>query len=126
MDSTLFVDVLAGVTGGFASALVGQPLDTVKGRMQLFPYMYGGMISCLSNIVRQQGFRGLYAGIIPALASNGADEAVMFGTYGQCQKIVAKSVGVDNTTDLNYLENAAAGSIASVSKIILKYEVSWL
>ncbi|XP_022173662.1 mitochondrial ornithine transporter 1-like [Myzus persicae] len=119
MDFTLLVDVLAGVTGGFASVFVGQPLDTVKVKMQLFPQMYDGMISCLSNTVRQQGFRGLYAGILPALASNGADDAVMFGTYGQCQKIVAKSVGVSNTTDLNYIENAAAGSIASVSKMVL-------
>uniref|UniRef100_A0A2S2NMN1 Mitochondrial ornithine transporter 1 n=1 Tax=Schizaphis graminum TaxID=13262 RepID=A0A2S2NMN1_SCHGA len=113
MDNTLLVDVLAGITGGFASVFVGQPLDTVKVKMQLFPKMYGGMFSCLSNTVRQQGFFGLYAGMLPALVSNGADEAVMFGTYGQCQKIVAKSVGANDTTDLNYIENAAAGSIAS-------------
>ncbi|XP_060845388.1 mitochondrial ornithine transporter 1-like [Rhopalosiphum padi] len=119
MDNTLLVDVLAGITGGFASVFVGQPLDTVKVKMQLFPKMYGGMFPCLTNTVRQQGFFGLYAGMLPALVSNGADEAVMFGTYGQCQKIVAKSVGANDTTDLNYIENAAAGSIASVSKIII-------
>jgi len=121
MDSTLLVDLLAGVNGGFASVFVGQPLDTVKVKMQLFPKMYGGMISCLSNTVRQQGFRGLYAGILPALVSNGADNAIMFGTYGQCQKIVAQVRGTGNTTDLNYIENAAAGSFASVSKMLFKY-----
>lgn len=116
MNSTLLVDVLAGITGGVAYVLVGQPLDTVKVKMQLFPKMYGGMYSCLSNTVRQQGFRGLYAGTLPALASNCADNAIMFGAYGHCKKIVAKLVGVGDTVDLNYLENAAAGSIASVSK----------
>lgn len=124
MDSTLLVDLLAGVNGGFASVFVGQPLDTVKVKMQLFPKMYGGMISCLSNTVRQQGFRGLYAGVLPALVSNGADNAVMFGTYGQCQKIVARMRGAGNITDLNYIENAAAGSFASVSKRLWIFSVS--
>lgn len=117
MDLTLKVDVLAGITGGVASVFVGQPLDTVKVKMQLFPSMYGNMFSCFLNTVRQKGFRGLYAGILPALASNCADNAIMFGTYGQCQKVVASMVGVDDPTDLNYIGNAAAGSMASVSKV---------
>lgn len=116
MNANFLVDTLAGITGGAASVCVGQPLDTVKVKMQLFPKMYGSMFSCVMNIARQQGFRGFYAGTLPALMSNCADNAVMFGTYGQCQKLVANLSGVgSDTANLNYVENAAAGSIASVS-----------
>lgn len=117
MSDTLLIDTLAGMTGGFASVYVGQPLDTVKVKMQLFPSMYKSMVSCLMKTARQKGLRGLYSGTLPALTSNCAENAVMFGTYGQCQKLVATLNGGanKNTADLSYLENAAAGSIASVS-----------
>lgn len=82
--------------------------------MQLFPNMYRGMLACLMNTARQQGLRGLYAGIVPALASNCAENAVMFGTYGQCQRLVAGCVNGD-VTRLNSSQNAVAGGVASVS-----------
>lgn len=120
MDSTLLYE-LAGVTGGFASVFMGQPLDTVKVKMQLFPKIYGSMVSSLSNIIRQQEFRGLYSGILPALVSNGADNAIMFSTCGQYQKIVSQVVEASDITDLNYIENVVAGSFKSVSKLLFKY-----
>lgn len=117
-NNDLAVDTLAGIVGGAASVYVGQPLDTIKVKMQLFPNMYRGMFSCMLNTARQQGMRGFYAGTVPALASNCADNAVTFGTYGQCQNIVTHFTGGDSdTTKLNYIENAGAGCIASVSNI---------
>lgn len=66
---------------------------------------------------RQQGLRGLYAGTVPALASNCSENAVLFGTYGLCQKIVANMAGIgSDTTNLNYMKNAEAGFMASVSQ----------
>jgi len=124
MDTTLLADELAGVTRGFASVFVGQPLDIVKVKMQLLPKINGNMVSCLPNTLRQQGFRGLYAGILPALISNGADNAVMFSTYGQYRKKVAQDAQVieaGNITDLNYIENTATGGFTSVSKVLFKY-----
>lgn len=117
MNYTLLVDTLSGVIGGMAAVCVGQPLDTVKVKMQLFPNMYQGMFSCMKNTARQQGIRGFYAGIVPALISTCADNAVTFGTYGQCQEIIMKlTVGGSDTTKLNCLENATAGCLVSVRK----------
>lgn len=122
MADTLMTNVLAGMAGGFASVYVGQPLDTVKVKMQLFPNMYKSMFSCVMTIARQQGLRGLYAGTVPALASSVAENAVMFGTYGQCQRLVTTVTrgSGGSTTDLTYLENATAGSIASVRDIFIR------
>lgn len=111
------VDTMAGIAGGAASVYVGQPLDTVKVKMQLFPNMYRSMYACVLRTARQQGLRGLYSGIVPALASNCAENAVMFGTYGLCQKFVANVTRANSdTANLSYRENAVAGSIASVSR----------
>lgn len=115
----MMVDILAGATGGVAAVYTGQPLDTVKVRMQLFPNMYGNMFACLANTVRKRGLRGLYAGTGPAVVSNCVDNAIMFASYGQCQRVVAAAAGVQDTTRLSSPQNAAAGSIASVSRLKL-------
>lgn len=73
---------------------VGQPLDTVKVKMQTFPDLYRGMVGCFSQTLKRDGVRGLYAGTVPALAANIAENSVLFAAYGVCQKAVAYSTGV--------------------------------
>lgn len=42
---------------------VSQPLDTVKVKMQTFPELYKGMVSCFMTTLKRDGVvRGLYAG----------------------------------------------------------------
>lgn len=58
---------------------VSQPLDTVKVKMQAFPKLYNGMMDCLVTTFRKDGFsRGLYAGTLPAVVANVAENSVLF------------------------------------------------
>lgn len=70
---------------------MGQPLDTVKVKMQTFPKLYSkGMIDCLLTTYKKDGIRrGLYAGTVPALVANVSENAVLFAAYGMCQKLIA-------------------------------------
>lgn len=77
-----------------ALVYVGQPLDTVKVKMQTFPTMYKGMADCFMKTLRTDGFaRGLYAGTLPSVVANVAENSVLFAAYGGCQKIVANFLG---------------------------------
>lgn len=62
--------------------------------MQTFPELYRGMVGCFSQTLKRDGVRGLYAGTVPALAANIAENSVLFAAYGVCQKAVAYSTGV--------------------------------
>lgn len=64
---------------------VSQPLDTVKVKMQTFPSTYNGMVDCIVKTFQRDGIaRGLYAGSIPAVAANVAENSVLFaGTQTQ-------------------------------------------
>lgn len=74
---------------------VGQPLDTIKVKMQTFPKLYKSMFDCVKQTVVKEGFmKGLYAGTIPAIVANVAENSVLFAGYGVCQKIVANATGV--------------------------------
>ena len=52
------------LSGGTASVYVGQPLDTVKVKMQTFPSMHKNALKCFVQTFKQDGiWKGLYAGI---------------------------------------------------------------
>lgn len=58
---------------------VSQPLDTVKVKMQAFPAVYKGMVDCLTQTFKKDGIiRGLYAGTLPSIAANVAENSVLF------------------------------------------------
>jgi solute carrier family 25 ornithine transporter 2/15 len=93
---------------------VGQPLDTVKVKMQTFPTAYRNSMHCLVETYQQSGIaKGLYAGTVPSLAANVAENAILFVAYGLCQKGISFVLGKKTTQELNILQNATAGSCAS-------------
>ncbi|ETN71203.1 hypothetical protein NECAME_00892 [Necator americanus] len=100
--------------GGTANVYAGQPLDTVKVKVQTFPKLYKNWVTCLRDTYRLDGIRGLYAGTVPALVANIAENAVLFTAYGYCQKAVSVISGHYDVKSMTPLENASAGSLASV------------
>ncbi|KAH9497757.1 hypothetical protein DERF_013716 [Dermatophagoides farinae] len=105
------IDLLAGSAGGTANVLVGQPLDTIKVKMQTFPHLYKNTMICFKQTLLKEGVRkGLYAGTLPALLANVAENSVLFCAYGFCQKIVQFATKKDSC---NALENATAGFLAA-------------
>ncbi|XP_031782686.1 mitochondrial ornithine transporter 1 isoform X2 [Nasonia vitripennis] len=101
-------------TSGVALVYVGQPLDTVKVKMQTFPTMYNGMVDCFMKTLRTDGFvRGLYAGTMPSVVANVAENSILFAAYGGCQKVVANIMGVPKVEELSSIGNAWAGFFAA-------------
>lgn len=108
------IDFTAGCLGGIALVYVGQPLDTIKVKMQTFPSLYATMIDCCKKTYLQDGIvRGLYAGTVPALATNIVENSVLFLCYGFCQKIIVNATGAKSAEDLSIISNAWAGFLAS-------------
>uniref|UniRef100_A0AC34Q6K9 Mitochondrial ornithine transporter 1 n=1 Tax=Panagrolaimus sp. JU765 TaxID=591449 RepID=A0AC34Q6K9_9BILA len=109
-----FIDLAAGTAGGIANVYAGQPLDTVKVKMQTFPQLYKNWITCFGDTFKSDGVRGLYAGTVPALAANIAENAVLFTAYGYCQKLVAFVTKQEDPDKMRPLSNACAGSLAAI------------
>ncbi|XP_063231027.1 mitochondrial ornithine transporter 1 [Bacillus rossius redtenbacheri] len=108
------IDFVAGSLGGVALVYVGQPLDTVKVKMQAFPQLYRGMTSCLLETLRTEGvLRGLYAGTLPAVVANVAENSVLFAAYGACQKLMLSVSHAKEVAELSPLANASAGFLAA-------------
>ncbi|CAG9803469.1 unnamed protein product [Chironomus riparius] len=109
------IDFTAGSLGALAMVYVSQPLDTVKVKMQTFPKLYTGMVNCFVTTFKRDGFvRGLYAGTVPAVVANVAENSVLFAAYGVCQNFVAKTIeNKKDATEITLLGNATAGFLAA-------------
>lgn len=107
-------DFTAGAIGGTACVLAGQPFDTIKVKMQTFPSLFKSALDCGVKTMKQEGFKGLYAGTIPSLAANIAENSILFLFYGQCLTVVKKIVGKQDEKQLSVLNRACAGSGAAV------------
>ncbi|XP_032595569.1 mitochondrial basic amino acids transporter isoform X2 [Drosophila grimshawi] len=86
----MLVDFIAGLFGGIAGVLVGHPFDTVKVHMQTDNPKnpkYKGTFHCLKTIFLVDNVRGLYRGISSPIMGIGLVNAIVFGVYGNVQKI---------------------------------------
>ena len=52
--------------------------------------------------------RGLYAGTVPSLAANVAENNILFAAYGVCQKMVANATNTE-VSKLSTLANGTSG-----------------
>lgn len=107
-------DTIAGGLGGLACVLAGQPLDTIKVKLQTYPHLYKSLYDSLSRTYLEEGLRGFYAGSASAIVSNVGENAVLFVCYGHCQRVVQWLAGIQNQSDLTVFQRASAGSLASV------------
>ncbi|EDW58186.1 mitochondrial basic amino acids transporter [Drosophila virilis] len=107
----MIVDFIAGLFGGAAGVLVGHPFDTVKVHLQTDDPKnpkYKGTIHCLKTILLLDNIRGLYRGISSPMMGIGLVNAIVFGVYGNVQRLS------DNPNSL--MSHFWAGATAGVAQ----------
>ncbi|XP_026478257.1 mitochondrial folate transporter/carrier-like [Ctenocephalides felis] len=79
--------LIAGISGGVTSTLILHPLDLIKirfavndGRTIAAP-RYSGLSSAFATILKQEGVRGLYRGVVPNICGSGSAWGFYFLFY---------------------------------------------
>lgn len=75
------VTFAAGASYGLTTVLVGQPLDTLKVRLQSMPS--GSLQGSTADLFRREGIRGLYRGGLPLFVGGSLMRSAQFGVSGK-------------------------------------------
>lgn len=83
---------LSGMAFGLVSPIAGQPFDLIKTKMQAdVRFSNSGAISVTRDVLRTEGIRGLYRGMLPILASTGVQKTVLFTANAGARRAVERS-----------------------------------
>ena len=114
------VGTVAGVTGMFCVF----PIDSVKTRLQNQKsstalrldsrFVYNGYRDCASKVIRHEGLSALYAGWIPACASEGPKKALRLTLNDSFRSIVADANG-----KVSVGMQIVAGALAGASDVVI-------
>ncbi|KAL3623100.1 hypothetical protein CASFOL_031916 [Castilleja foliolosa] len=95
-DSSVLVSLACGSLSGIASSTATFPLDLVRRRMQLEgaagrARVYNmGLFGTFGQIIRSEGFRGLYRGIMPEYYKVVPSVGIVFMTYETLKKLLSE------------------------------------
>jgi len=89
-EPTILVLLACGATSSTCGQLVSYPLDLVRRRLQIQGMagqaVYSGMIDAFKTIVRNEGWRGLYGGMIPNILKVVPAVSISYVTYETMKK----------------------------------------
>ena len=83
-----------------AGVFIGHPFDTIKVLMQT-DSKYKSPIKCLRSVMKSDGIRSLYNGILPPLAIATAINATLFFSYEYSLRIISKQKPSSNESPEN-------------------------
>lgn len=88
-----FEAAICGAAAGSFSAAITNPLDRIKTLMMTdTTNAYGGsVVACATKIVKDDGLRGLFAGVVPRVAYIAPSVCIFFVTYELVQQKFNKS-----------------------------------
>ena len=72
-------DIFSATIGSIACCYTGQPLDTLKVRMQTQPTIYKTIIQSTKKTISEEGITALWKGAVPTAMGMAAENAMAFG-----------------------------------------------
>ncbi|KAJ3178121.1 hypothetical protein HDU85_005646 [Gaertneriomyces sp. JEL0708] len=121
----VLVDFASGIVGGCAGVLAGHPLDTIKVRLQsqiggapsvahgtaaVSSTYYKGPVDCAVKIVKGEGVRGLYKGMVSPLVGVAVVNSLLFGVYGSALRHISGSSDSNDIKSI-FFAGCVSGSV---------------
>jgi solute carrier family 25 carnitine/acylcarnitine transporter 20/29 len=127
-DLTLLQHAAAGAFGGFTSAVVVSPIELVKTQLQIQTNrpgeraLIGGPVECALGILKLEGIRGIYRGLVPTIVREIPGYAGQFFVYEAMKRVLTTgSLSHVDNSKLGGKEMMLAGGIAGIGAWVFCY-----
>lgn len=113
-------NTLAGGFGGICLVVAGQPLDTLKVRLQTMPSLpgqaplYSGALDCAKKTVTKEGVRGLYKGMATPLAGVAPLYALQFFGFSVGKNLLQPDPNVPLTSAQLFTAGMFSGVVTTI------------
>lgn len=110
---------LGSIAGAFGAFMV-YPIDLVKTRMQnqrsarVGQLLYKNSIDCFSKVIRNEGFRGLYSGVLPQLVGVAPEKAIKLTV----NDLVRGKLSDPKTGQIWWASEVLAGASAGACQVV--------
>lgn len=108
--------ICGGAAGVFAS-VVSFPFDVIRTRLvaQGKDKVYSSTSHAVKEIIRKEGRRGLYRGLVPLLIQMAPNSGIQFATYTGLTKLTSVKEGEKPTLENSLFIGAVAGVVAKAA-----------
>lgn len=112
---------IAGASSGFVAGIVVCPLDVVKTRVQALGMhsRYQGFLGAFKTIVKEEGVRGLYRGVVPVMVGYLPTWAIYFTVYERAKLFYPGFFRRHLDLNVDWLNHFAASVTAGASSSFL-------
>jgi solute carrier family 25 ornithine transporter 2/15 len=104
-------DIFSATLGSICCCYVGQPFDTVKVRMQTNPTVYSGVISSVTNILKNEGVAAFWKGAVPTAMGMALENAMAFGVNEALKRSFPDDLSLDNNAMPSLTKPFAMGAM---------------
>eukprot|EP01095_Lingulamoeba_sp_RSL-Kostka_P013506 TRINITY_DN5622_c0_g1_i1.p1 TRINITY_DN5622_c0_g1~~TRINITY_DN5622_c0_g1_i1.p1 ORF type:complete len:246 (+),score=81.75 TRINITY_DN5622_c0_g1_i1:191-928(+) len=120
------LNMISGLAGGISEAvLITTIQETMKvrlvhDRLSEKP-RFKGTIHGITTICKEQGFRGIYRGLVPTMAKQGSNQMIRFPVYYSLKSLLCEDVEKDfsqNGIILGNIQQLAVGGMAGACSVL--------
>ena len=113
------INIFSGAASGILGAAAGSPFFLVKTRLQSYsPFLpvgtqhnYTGALDGMRKIYANEGIKGLYRGVGPAMVRTGFGSSVQLPTYFFAKRRLVKHFGMEEGMPLHIASSTASGFV---------------
>lgn len=106
-------EFVAGTLSGVSSLVVGQPFDVIKVQIQTKPYICPNVNTTISHILKNNGYIGLWRGIMAPIYGVGVLSGTCFGLYSKSFSYLEKKTKISPLSN-SFVSGCNVGIVTSV------------
>ncbi|CAI5758870.1 unnamed protein product [Candida verbasci] len=112
--------VIAGLGAGLLESVIAvTPFEAIKtalidDKQSLKPKYQNGLIQGSLKLIKDMGFKGIYAGVVPVSLRQAANQAVRLGSYNSIKTMIQQFQGIKANQSLNSVTIFLIGSLSGI------------